>query len=125
MPAISEEITDWIEKTRLKHGVDIPTFAYDWVHKFYGKEESWPPSHRKVSVYSWRKYDYDYKQKSDLFDLDALYRRMPKKSFIRGRKKEFEILFMYFWMHYIDHDEEYWKVYLSKVLPSYIDIEKT
>jgi hypothetical protein len=43
---------------------------------------------------------------------------MPKKSFTRGRKQEFEILMMFFWLHSIYGDESYWQDYLEKVLPS-------
>ena len=69
--------------------------------------------------YNWKKYDYDYRQKSNLFNLDSLYRKMPKKSFIKGRKQEFEILFMYYWLHDMEGDDEgYWQGYLEKVLLS-------
>ena len=60
--------------------------------KIYGHQ------HRKKSQYTWRKYDYDYKAKSNLFNLDSLYRKC-QKSFIKSRKQEFEILFMYYWIH--------------------------
>jgi len=43
---------------------------------------------------------------------------MPKKSFTRGRKQEFEILMMYFWIHEFDGDDGYWEEYLGKVLPA-------
>ncbi len=52
-----------------------------------------------------------------LQNLDSLYRKMPKKSFTRGRKQEFEILMMYFWIHSICGDNDYWQEYLEKVLP--------
>ena len=78
----------------------------------------WPASHRKKSQYSFRKYDYDYKQKSNLFNLNPLYRKMPKKSFIKGRKQELEILFMYYWLHDLEGDDDgYWQQYLETVLP--------
>ena len=41
---------------------------------------------------------------------------MPKKSFTIDRKKEFEILLMYYWTHKVDTDKEYWQVYLDKAL---------
>jgi len=44
---------------------------------------------------------------------------MPKKSFTKGMKQEFEILMMYFWLHKIVGDDEgYWQEYLEKVLPA-------
>lgn len=78
----------------------------------------WPTSHRKKSQYSFRKYDYDYKQKSNLFNLDSLYRKIPKKSFIKGRKQELEILLMYYWLHDMQGDSDYWNQYLEMVLPT-------
>lgn len=42
---------------------------------------------------------------------------MPKKVFIKGRKQEFEILMMYFWLHEMEGDEEsYWQEYLNQTL---------
>jgi hypothetical protein len=44
---------------------------------------------------------------------------MPKKAFIKGRKQEFEIIMMYYWVHEIvGDDENYWNDYLVKVLPT-------
>lgn len=117
VPSISEEITDWVDKTWAKHQVNLLAFAYDWINSFYENEDIWPSTHRKKSQYSWRKYDYDYKQKSNLFNLDSLYRKMPKKSFIKGRKQEIEILFMYYWIHDMEGDNDYWQEYLEIVLP--------
>ena len=117
VPSISEEITDWVDKTWAKHQVNLLAFAYDWINSFYENEDIWPSTHRKKSQYSWRKYDYDYKQKSNLFNLDSLYRKMPKKSFVKGRKQEIEILFMYYWIHDMEGDNDYWKEYLETVLP--------
>ena len=52
------------------------------------------------------------------FDINSLYRKMPKKPFIKGRKQEFEVLMMYYWLHGIDSDDYYWDEYLDKVLPA-------
>ncbi len=118
IPAITEEINDWIDKTWAKHQVNLLAFSYDWINSFYDNENIWPSTHRKKSIYSWRKYDYDYKQKSNLFNLNSLYRKMPKKSFTKGRKQEFEILFMYYWIHDMEGEDGYWQKYLEMVLPA-------
>ncbi|WP_446898854.1 hypothetical protein ACSVC9_02720 [Clostridium sp. LBM24168] len=116
---ISEGIDDWIKKTWLKYQVNVLAFAYNWAYYFYENEDLWPSTHRRKSQYNFRKYDYDIKQKSNLFNLDSLYRKMPKKSFTKGRKQEFEILIMYHWLHSLEgDDEEYWQEYLEKTLPS-------
>lgn len=116
IPTISEEINDWIDNTWAKHQVNLLAFAYDWIISFYDNEDIWPSTHRRKSQYTWKKYDYDYKQKSNLFNLDSLYRKMPKKSFTKGRKQELEILLMYYWLHDIEGDKEYWQEYLEAVL---------
>lgn len=119
VPTISEEISDWLEKTWTKNHVNLAAFAYNWINRFYDNEDMWPASHRKKSQYSFRKYDYDYKQKSNLFNINPLYRRIPKKPFIKGRKQELEILFMYYWFNDMEGDDEgYWQEYLDTVLPS-------
>ncbi|NBJ71532.1 MULTISPECIES: hypothetical protein [Clostridia] len=118
IPSISEEITEWIEKTWAKRQVNLLAFAYAWINYFFENEDIWPTTHRKKSQHTWRKYDYDYKQKSNLFNLDSLYRKMPKKVFIKGRKQEFEILLMYYWLHDMDGDVDYWQEYLDVVLPA-------
>lgn len=116
---ISEGIDDWIKQTWLKHQVNVLAFAYNWAYYFYENEDLWPSTHRRKSQYNFRKYDYDIKQKSNLFNLDSLYRKMPKKSFTKGRKQEFEILIMYHWLHSLEGDDEgYWQEYLEKTLPS-------
>ena len=117
VPSISDDIDEWIEKTWNKHQVNMLAFAYDWVNYYYESEDKWPSTHKIKSNDSWRKYVYDYKQKSNLFNIDSLYRKMPKKSFIKGKKQELEILFMYYWLHDMEGDDDYWYEYLNKVLP--------
>lgn len=114
-----ERIGEWIEKTWTKHRVNVLAFAHDWVDCFYNAEDSWPVTHRRKSQDSWHKYDYDHKQKSNLFNLDSLYRKIPKKPFLKGRKQELEIIMMYYWLHsMVGDDDGYWQEYLEKVLPS-------
>lgn len=72
----------------------------------------------KKSHTSYRKYDYDYKQKSNLFNLNSLYRKIPKKPFIKGKKQELEMLFMYYWLNDMEGDNDYWQEYIDGVLPA-------
>ncbi len=117
-PRISDELNDWIDKTWSKYRVNILSFANNWISYFSDNEDIWASSHKKKSQETWRKYEYDYKQKSNLFNLNSLYRKMPKKSFTKGRKQDLEILFMYYWLHDIEGDDDnYWDEYLKKVLP--------
>ena len=40
---------------------------------------------------------------------------MPKKSFTKGKKQEFEVLFMYFWLHEMEGNEQDWDEYLNRI----------
>ncbi len=126
---ISDNINEWIDATYRKVGVNIYNFCYEWVHSFYEHPEIWPKRHKlkskfyekrneykNIKVSEFLFWDYDYKQKNNLFGLDTLYRSMPKKSFIKGKKQELETIMMYCWLHGVTSDEEYWDSYLENVL---------
>jgi hypothetical protein len=124
---ISEELNEWIDDTYKKHGVNIYNFCYEWVNNFYSCPEIWPKGHKQKSKYYDKRdeydflekpmlWNYDYKQKNNLFNLDSLYRNMPKKSFIRGKKQEFETVLMYCWLHEVIGDDIYWDIYVENVL---------
>jgi hypothetical protein len=115
IPFFSDDINHWIEDTWLKHQVNVVAFAGNWANYFWDHQELWPATHRLKSLQEWRKYEYDIRQRSNLFNLDSLYHKMPKKAFIRSRKQEFEVLMMYCWLHEIDGDEGYWQEYLEKI----------
>jgi len=115
-PFISDEINEWVEDTWAKHHVDLVGFSRSWVSRFGEDDGQWPVTHRLKSRYEFRKYDYNIKQRSNLFNLDSLYRRMPKTPFTRGRKQEFEILMMHYWLHdYEGDDDGYWEDYCKRV----------
>jgi hypothetical protein len=118
MPYICDEINEWLNHTMEKYKVNMSEFASNYASKFYDDENKWPVSHRTKSEYDFKKYDYNYKQKHNLFNIDSLYRKMPKKSFIKGRKQEIEVLIMYYWLHEIvGDDENFWDGYLNSIIP--------
>ena len=126
---ICESIDEWIKETYQKYGVNLYNFCCSWVDYFYDTPDIWPIHYKKKSKYydEYSKHtgfidktmlwDYDYTQKSNLFNLDSLYRNMPKKKFIKGKKQEFEILLLYCWLHRIETNEDYWDTYLRTILP--------
>lgn len=116
LPFFTQAIDDWIEETQIKYGVSIPAFANFYIEKFYDLKDKWPSSHKKKSDNPYLKYDYDYKQKKNLFNLDSVYTKISKKTFIRGKKQELELIMMYYWLHNIETDNEYWDEYSSKVI---------
>ncbi len=114
---ITEELNHWLEQTWKKYQVNLLKFTYNWVNRFYDNDDMWPAKHKKKSQDGWRKYEYDYKQKNNLFNINSLYRKMPKKTFVKGRKQEFEILMMYYWLNDFESDDEgYWGAYLNKAI---------
>lgn len=111
-------ITLWLSDVRNKYRVDITIFALQWVSYFSDNMNLWPRGYKIKNDYSYQGYDYDYRQISNLFNLDDLYRSLTKKIFLRGHKQELELLLMYFWLHDIDGSIDYWPEYLEKVLPA-------
>jgi hypothetical protein len=125
---ISDSINVWIEETYKNHGVNIYTFCYEYTESYFETPEKWPTGHKKKGKYydkrnepSFRNscliWEYDVRQKSNLFGLDTLYRNMPKKNFIKGKKQEFEAVLMYCWLNWQAGDEDnYWDEYSKIVL---------
>ena len=61
-------------------------------------------------------YEYDFMQKNNLFGLDMLYRKMPKKAFIKGKKQEIEGILMYCYCCEYYSEDQYWREYSEKLL---------
>lgn len=114
-PSIDELVNDWINDTYNKYGVNLIHFAEDWTNYFWDAEESWPRSYRIKSDCGYHRYEYDYKQSTNLFNLDSLYRKMPKTPFTRGKKQQFEIILMYTWLNSVVGDKDYWDLYIEKI----------
>lgn len=118
--SITEEIDEWVETTRNKYGVNLFRFVSDWANYFSDTPEIWSSKHKKKNNAAYKGFDYDYKIGDNLFNIDSLYRDMPKKPFTKGKKQEFEILLMYYWLHDIIGDYEgYWEEYLEKVTKNF------
>ena len=129
LPHIYESIDEWVKKTYMKHGVNLYSFCSAYLVTFLNAPDKWPKGHKKKSKHynefsdsdlnykldSYLLYDYDYKQKNNLFGLDMLYRNMPKKSFVKGKKQELEAILMYCYCHEWDLLEDYWEEYSRKL----------
>ncbi len=116
LPFFTEKLSKWIEKTQSKYNVNIPAFAANYINDFYDSIDKWPTTHRKKSDDQYIPYDYDYKQKKNLFNMDSFYTKVSKKPFIRGHKQDLELIMRYYWLHDIETDDDYWDEYLSKVI---------
>lgn len=114
---LTEDINDWLEKTWSKYKVSIWTFASDYMVRFSDDDSLWPSKHKVKNNENWQPYIYDYKQKTNLFNLNTLYTRISKKPFIKGKKQFLEIIMIYIWLHEIRGDEEnYWVEYFTKTV---------
>ena len=130
LPHITDSIDEWIKKTYLKYGVNVYSFCASYFNEFIQNPEKWPKGHKKRSTYyedfsnseskiktpTYLLYDYDFKQKNNLFGLDMLYRNIPKKPFIRGKKQELEAVLMYYCCHEWDNQRQYWEEYSQKLI---------
>ncbi|MFL0165275.1 hypothetical protein ACJDTP_09375 [Clostridium sp. WILCCON 0112] len=116
IPNFSDKMSKWIMDTKEIYGVNIVAFVYDYMSDFLFEEDKWPRSHKKRVQNSYNdelKYEYDYKKKSNLFNLDLLYPKISNKPFIKGKKQYIEVLMMNYWIS--EEDEEYFQEYLNKV----------
>lgn len=114
---LTEDINEWLEKTWTKYKVNIWAFASDYLSRFFNDDSLWPSKHKIRGNEEWKPYMYDYKQKTNLFNLNSLYTKISKKPFIKGKKQYLEIILMYIWLHSIWGDEEnYWEEYRTKVV---------
>lgn len=84
---ISDEINEWIQTTWTKRQVNLKEFVFQWVNHFWDNDNLWPASHRKKSNTNYRKYDYDIKQKSNLFNLDPYIGKCQRSHIPREERK--------------------------------------
>ncbi|MGX9933489.1 hypothetical protein ACW0KB_20025 [Virgibacillus salarius] len=111
---LTEEIDKWVNNTWDKYKVNIWAFVSDYTNRFFEDISMWPVKHRIKTKQDWMPYEYDYKQKSNLFNLNMLYPKISRKPFMRGKKQLLENMLMYEWLHSIVGDEDYWEEYFSK-----------
>ena len=115
MPEISDKITKWLKDTLVKYGVNIASACEGYVSYFWDNPDMWP-ARSKIKLehpFADRKYRYDHKRKTNVFNIDGFYNRLANKPFIKGKKKQLEILMMYYWLHTIEgDDDDYWNEYL-------------
>ena len=121
---ISEHIDAWINETYKTHSVNMYNFCANYVHEYFYHPERWPAKHKYKSSYV-EKYnlkpndllywEYDYRQKNNLFSLDTLYSEMPKKHFLNRKKQFLEAVLLYAWLHGVDTDDGYWNEYCEHI----------
>lgn len=114
---LTVDINEWLESTWSKHKVNIWAFASNYLLRFSDDDSLWPVKHKIKTNENWQPYIYDYKQKTNLFNLNTLYTKISNKPFIKGKKQYLEVILMYLWLHDIWGDNKnYWEEYCDKVV---------
>lgn len=122
---VTEDVTKWILDTYANYGVNLYEFCFERLEHWFDNPEIWPKGHRKKSK-NYEKYKntntdpslmwaYNYKASSNVFGIDDLYKKIPKKKFIAHHKKHLEILSMCIWLREFDGNSEYWDDYVNNI----------
>ncbi|MDD9149275.1 hypothetical protein OYT88_11990 [Sporolactobacillus sp. CQH2019] len=107
---LSENIDKWLDQTWKKYKVNIWAFVDDYLYRFSENDRLWPARHKVKN--SNGQYEYNYKQKNNLFGLNTLYPRISNRPFMKRKKQFLEILMMYDWLHSFENDDDnYWEEY--------------
>ena len=125
---ITESIDKWIAKTYKKYGVNIYAFCDDWCSYFSDNTNLWEKKRKTrnhkydslledkhFTLTNYMFWDYNYTSDGERFGLTALYRNMPKKDFVKGKKQAFDAVMMYWWTHSYIGDEQSWEEYLNQL----------
>ena len=60
-------------------------------------------------------WHYDCRYADNRFNTNELYRRLPRKPFLKGKKKKLEAVMMYSWLFEIGAgDNNYWGEYCEE-----------
>ncbi len=117
IPRISDDITSWLKNTLLKYNVSIAAAIEDYLNDFYYNQGAWPARSRVKSEHPYldHEYDYNYKVKTNLFNINTFYSKYADKPFIKGHKKQLEMVMMYIWLYNVAGNKDYWNEYLHNV----------
>ncbi len=101
----------------MKYNVSITAAIESYLNEFYDNEGAWPTRSRVKSdkPYLDHNYDYNYKMKTNLFNINTFYTRYADKPFLKGKKRQIEMVMMYVWLHSIAGDTAYWNEYLLQL----------
>ena len=87
IPDISDKITKWLKDTLVKYNVNIARACEGYVDYFWNNPDMWP-ARSKIKLehpFADRKYRYDHKRKTNVFNIDGFYNRFANKPFIKGK----------------------------------------
>ncbi len=116
------DVNDWVRKTYYKYGVNLYAFADSYINWFLQSPEVWPKNRKSRfesrNIYTpddFMYWHYDCRPDDNRFNINELYRRIPKKPFIKDNKKRLEAVLMYSWLFQIDgEDRQFWGEYCEE-----------
>ncbi|WP_313185890.1 hypothetical protein [Lacrimispora sp.] len=113
-PQISERITAWLNDTYIKYNVNLAAAIQKYLlDEFDNNVDMWPPGSKIKSndPYNVPPYEYNYKKRKNLFNINSYYSKFGNKPFLKGKKKNLEILMMFTWL---GEKDEYFRNYLAE-----------
>ena len=116
------DVNEWVNKTYYKHGVNLFAFCYEYMNWFWQSPEVWPKNRKskdqRRTIYTPKDFmywHYDCRYADNRFNINELYRRLPRKPFLKGKKKKLEAVMMYSWLFEISAgDNNYWGEYCEE-----------
>lgn len=120
-PQISEKITTWLNDTYIKYNVNLVTAIQKYLtEEFYNNVNLWPSGSKIKSDHPYKGhfYEYNYKKRTNLFNINGYYGRFGGKPFLKGKKKYIEIIMMFTWLNEVAgendvEDAEFFQNYLA------------
>lgn len=116
IPNFSQQITDWLNSTLEQYHVNLVMGLAGYLSYFWDTPESWPKQCRIKTdecVYP-DGFKYNFRTSNNIFNINSFYLRYAHKPFIKGHKKQIEVVMMYLWLHKLEGDtENYWDKYLE------------
>lgn len=97
----NENLMKYVEKTLKNHNVNLLTWADRYVHNFFDQTNKWTVGHKVQTEYQ-EFYNYDYKRKKNLFNLDVVYAQVTQLPYIKGKKRMLNSLVKIMWVNNID-----------------------
>ncbi|WP_024295643.1 hypothetical protein [Lacrimispora indolis] len=117
-PQISEKITTWLNDTYIKYNVNLAVAIKKYLtEEFYNNVDMLPSGSKNKSDHPYRGhiYKYNYKNRTNLFNINGYYSRFGNKPFLNGKKKSIEILMMFTWLGDVSgEDSDFFQKYLAE-----------
>lgn len=121
---MTDELDLWIKQTYEEYGINIYKCLYDYAFDYSNTPNIWPAKYKVKSKYydefidevpseSKLLWSYDYKHDDNICNINEFYRNMPKKPFLKRKKKYIEAVLFYIFSDF-SKDTKAWNEYLNE-----------